>query len=238
MLDRRHLLASLVAGSFSLLSQDVWAGKTGGRGMRVPEKPQPSRRPPLKYLHYREPRLLFFSTNEEPSQAQLARLQQPGGEFALLADRGWEIGQQSNDHLQLISVEQRPDLVARYQANDFPWVGCLTHGEIVRVYQASDKAELDRWTLVWLLTGTDRRPAPDVEIPPRELVYPSHNGHWIVIGDHAPIQEVVISHLHGGMHGHQIPADWKLEDWTYPELRSLHDDLHRFGRPRDLVQVG
>jgi hypothetical protein len=50
--------------------------------------------------------------------------------------------------------------------------------------------------------------------------------HWSVEGDFNPTSELLVRHLRGPNHGHQIATDWKIEEWSTEELRSLHDDLH------------
>jgi len=238
MLDRRRYLMSLAAGAVAVASS-AWAKdslKPAGRGMRC--KPEPKKNQiTLRYLRYREPRLLFVNSLESDwSQQELLRLQQPQAAFEMLQGRGWRIGTAANQHLQLINAEERPDVVGRYGAADFPWVGCLQRGRIVRVYNRRAKAPLDAWSLSWLLSGEDRRPASG-ESSPTVAGYPVTRSHWIVNGDHAPIQEVVLQHLETPLHRNRVPSAWDLGTWTYPELRSLHDDLHRFGRPRELASI-
>lgn len=45
-------------------------------------------------------------------------------------------------------------------------------------------------------------------------------------GDFNPKRDVLVSHLRSPSHAHGIAANWKVETWSYEELRSLHDDLH------------
>ena len=56
--------------------------------------------------------------------------------------------------------------------------------------------------------------------------YRLRGNHWTLEGDPTPTKQAVVNHLKGPNHGHASIAYGAIENWSYEELRSLHDDLH------------
>jgi hypothetical protein len=53
--------------------------------------------------------------------------------------------------------------------------------------------------------------------------------HWSIDEDWSPTKTKVLGQLRGPNHGHQIRAGREIENWSYEELRSLHDNLYELG---------
>ena len=153
---------------------------------------------------------------------------------------GWLIGRGAGMHVRIID---KADAVSLLKLSDdeadavrVPTVLARSGDEVVRYFKDGCSTPLDRWTFDWLITGQERRPTP----PPMAEVtvqssgnYPLRGSHWSVEGDWHPAREKVLLHLRGPNHSHQLRAEWKLDDWSREELRSLHDNLHeleQFGR--------
>ena len=175
-------------------------------------------------------RVLFIVSQDSPRcDAELARLRRPGGDFDAMRARGWRIGDNADNHVQIVDREDVADLVSRLAVRDFPTVACVEDGQIIRSFKSGCTTPLDAWTLGFLATGVNERPPGMVSEAARVETtghYPLRGNHWSVEEDWNPTRDRVISHLRGPNHGHQILANWKIEAWSLEELRSLHDNLH------------
>ena len=112
---------------------------------------------------------------------------------------------------------------------EFPTVCCVDEGQIVRSFKSGCTTPLDAWTFGFLAKGLNERPAESVAEAARVETtghYPLRGNHWSVDEDWSPTKAKVVSHLRGPNHASQIAASWKIESWSYEELRSLHDNLH------------
>lgn len=178
----------------------------------------------------RNPRVLFIVSDDCPRcDAELARLRRPGGDFAVMQERGWKIGAGPECHLQIIDREAISDLIAKLDVRDFPTVACVNDDQIVRSFRSGCTTPLDAWTFGFLLKGNDERPPGSISEAARVETtghYPLRGNHWSIEEDWNPTQTKVVGHLRGPNHGHQIRGNWTIEDWSYEELRSLHDNLH------------
>jgi hypothetical protein len=178
----------------------------------------------------RNPRVLFITKKGCVRCArELARLRKPGGDFAAMKTRGWMIGEGPENHVQIVDRDAIPELVEELEVREFPTVACVNDGEIVRSFKHGCTTPLDAWTFGFLLKGKDERPPgsmPEKAIVETTGSYRLRGNHWSVDSDWNPTRDTVISHLRGPNHGAQIEANWKIESWSYEELRSLHDDLH------------
>lgn len=178
----------------------------------------------------RSPRVLFITAKDcEACDDELERLQKTGGDFDLMQKRGWKIGEGHENHIQIVDKDSIPDLIKKLNVHEFPTVACIQDGEIIRSFKDGCSTKLDAWTFSWLIKGFNERPtAPIPEAIRVEWTgsYPLRGNHWSVDGDWNPSKDVVIAHLRGAVHGGQIAASYKIEAWSYEELRSLHDDLH------------
>jgi hypothetical protein len=175
-------------------------------------------------------RVLFIVSHDCPRcESELARLRRPGGDFEAMQARGWKIGPGPGNHLQIVDRGEIADLVERLDVREFPTVACVEDGQIVRSFKSGCTTPLDAWTFGFLATGLDERPPGTVSEAARVETtghYSLRGNHWSVEEDWAPTRDRVVAHLRGPNHGHQILANWKIETWSYEELRSLHDNLH------------
>lgn len=178
----------------------------------------------------RNPRVLFITKKGcERCARELARLRRSGGDFAGMQVAGWKIGEGPENHLQLIDRDALPDFLAEVEFKEYPTVLCISDGEIVRSFKDGCTTPLDAWTFGFLLKGKNERPAGSIPEAARVETtgsYRLRGNHWSVDGDWSPTRATVVSHLRGPNHGSQIQANWAIENWSYEELRSLHDDLH------------
>jgi hypothetical protein len=179
-------------------------------------------------------RVLFITAvDSKRSDAELARLQKPGGEFEQMRGRGWKIGPGPENHLQVIDRAAVPDLVTRLEPREYPTVAYIEGDEIVRSFREGCTTPLDMWTFGWLSKGIDERPPGSMPEAARVETtghYRLRGNHWTIDGDSNPSRSVVLVHLRGGFHNPQLSAEWAIDSWSYEELRSLHDDLHeRYG---------
>lgn len=178
----------------------------------------------------RATRVLFITTSGcERCQKELDRLQKPGGEFESMRTRGWKIGPEPSNHIQIVDADQIPELIKQLNVREYPTVACISDGEIVRSFKDGCSTPLDVWTFGWLMKGESER--PQAAIPEAIRVqwtgqYPLRGNHWSVEGDWNPSKEKVIRHLHGENHLSQLGPYATVETWSYEEVRSLHDDLH------------
>lgn len=160
---------------------------------------------------------------------EMNRLRKPGGDFEKMTAIGWKIGDGPTNHIQIIDRTEVPDLVRRLNAKSFPCVACIENGDIVRSFAAGCTTPLDPWTFGWLIKGQSERPAGMVsEVARVETTgnYRLRGNHWTLEGDPNPSKQAVINHLKGPNHGHASTAYGAIENWSYQELLSLHDDLH------------
>lgn len=184
----------------------------------------------LRLAAGRSPRVLFITANGCDNCAkEMERLSKTGGDFELMRARGWRIGKENSNHVQIVDREEFPEVVELLRVRQFPTVACLENGEIVRSFTEGCTTPLDVWTFGWLLKGQNERPASS--IPEAARVedtghYRLRGNHWTVEGNPNPSKELVLAHLRGANHGHAAPAYGALETWSFEELRSLHDDLH------------
>lgn len=185
---------------------------------------------PALALTGRSPRVLFIINKGcDRCARELARLRRPGGDFEAMRSRGWKIGESDESHLQIIDRTEIPTLVSQLNIREYPTVACVEDGEIVRSFKDGCTTPLDSWTFGWLLKGTNERPQAPVPEPIRVEStgsYRLRGNHWSVDGDWSPARDKLVSHLRGPNHGGQLASNWRIEGWSYEELRSLHDDLH------------
>lgn len=173
--------------------------------------------------------LLIIAKDNTRCEKELARLRQPGRDFELMRARGWKIGAGPENHLQIVDQEEVAELIAQLTVREFPLVVCVGGTEIVRSFKSGCTTPLDVWTFGWLVKGVDERPpgmVPEAARVETTGNYPLRGNHWSVDGDVNPSRQTVISHLRGPTHVHMIRAHWKIETWSYEELRSMHDNLH------------
>ncbi len=178
----------------------------------------------------RNPRVIIFTAKDcERCDSELARLRKAGGDFQQMQARGWVIGDSPSGHIQIVDKDDVPDLVRQLKVSEFPTVACVSDGEIVRSFTSGCTTPLDMWTFGFLLKGTNERPPGSVPEAARVETtghYPLRGNHWSVDQDWTPSRAKVVTHLRGPNHASRIAANWDIENWSYEELRSLHDNLH------------
>lgn len=193
-----------------------------------PARPHTTPGPPPVYPQ--DPRVLFItSSDSEQCFRELIKLRRPGGDFDAMRSRGWRIGVGHHNHVQIVDRNDMAELVTEANIREFPTVVCISEGKIIRGFKSGCTTPLDAWTLGWLLKGQNERPAGFVSEPARVDAtgsYRLRGNHWSVDGDWNPTRAIVLTHLRSPVHGYQVAANYKLESWSYEELRSLHDDLH------------
>jgi len=178
----------------------------------------------------RTTRVLYITAKDcEQCALELAKLRKPGGEFEAMQARGWKIGEDPDNHIQIVDREAIPELVSQLNVREYPTVACISNGEIVRSFKDGCSTPLDAWTFGWLIKGTWER--PQAVIPEAIRVkstgsYRLRGNHWSVEGDWNPSREKVISHIRGPHGNSQLLASYAIDGWSYEELRSLHDDIH------------
>ncbi len=210
----RLLVAVLSLAALSLAGSSV----RGDDSSQPPaQSPQPAR-------------VVFITAKDCPRcDEELARLNRAGGDFEKLRAAGWKIGAGEENHLQIVDREAIAELVEKLEVREFPTVAAIDGGQIVRSFRSGCTTPLDRWTFGFLAKGVDERPPGSVSEAARVETtghYRLRGNHWSVEEDWNPAKPKVVSHLRGPNHGHQILSNWKIEEWSYEELRSLHDDLH------------
>lgn len=160
---------------------------------------------------------------------EMSRLRKPGGDFEKMMSVGWKIGEGPNNHIQIVDRSEVPDLVRLLNTKSFPCVACVENGEIIRSFTEGCTTPLDPWTFGWLIKGQSERPHTAVSEAARVETtgnYRLRGNHWTLEGDPNPSKQAVINHIKGPNHGHASGAYGAIENWSYEELRSLHDDLH------------
>lgn len=178
----------------------------------------------------RNPRVLFITAKGcEKCDSELKRLRQPGGEFESMRAAGWKIGETPDNHIQIVDRVDVPELATLLKDRELPSVVCVENGEVLRYFKHGCTTPLDAWTFSWLMKGINERPKPaapeKIEVETTGH-YPLRGNHWSVEGDFSPTQAKLVLHLRGPNHLNQLQADWKIDEWSVEELRSLHDDLH------------
>lgn len=177
--------------------------------------------------------LVVISPLEKRTQDEMANLEAPGGPFETLKKRGWRIGPESSNHIQIVDrtaplAAELHAVVSELPGSEGPVVVCIEDGAIARSFQRGCTTPLDQWTFGWLMTGNDDRP---VDFKPEPVTvtttgnYRLRGNHWSVDGDWNPSRETVVQHLRAS-HSNGIQVGWKIETWSIEELRSLHDDIH------------
>jgi hypothetical protein len=178
----------------------------------------------------RYPRVVIITAKgSSSSNAALAKLRRSGGDFALLRAQGWIISSQPDSHVQVVDQSEAAGLVEQLNVKEFPAIACIDHGEVVRSFQSGCTTPLDRWTISWLAKGIDERPATSPSESARVATtnnYPLRGNHWSVDGDWNPTRDTVVHHLRSPNHVAHLLTAWKIDSWSYEELRSLHDNLH------------
>lgn len=183
----------------------------------------------------RNPRIILIKRDDdEACMAEITRLQFENGVFDMLKNQKWTIGETGDNHIQIVNVDH--DLARDVKSKEYPRIVCIDRGSIVRGFKSGCTTPLDEWTFGWILTGRDDRPDP--VLPDDVLVewtghYPLRGNHWSFEGEWLPTRETVIEHLRGDHHLDDIPQSWKIETWSFEELRSLHDDVHEAELARD-----
>jgi hypothetical protein len=225
------LLLALVAGNPIGAQEEASNSSQRPAPPALPEdQASPGTVPPPPRIVPRDPRVLFITAaNSEPSFTELIRLRSPGGAFPAMISRGWKIGPGPENHVQVVDSAAIPEIVRSLNVREFPTVACISEGQILRSFKSGCTTPLDAWTFGWLLTGKNERPPASVPEPARVAStgsYRLRGNHWSVDGDWNPARATVVSHLRSPSHGYRIASNWRLESWSYEELRSLHDDLH------------
>jgi hypothetical protein len=178
----------------------------------------------------RSARVLFITAEGcSRCERELGRLRASGGDFEVMRSRGWKIGDTADNHVQIVDRDSIPELVELLKVREYPTVACVVNGEIVRSFKDGCTTPLDAWTFGWLLKGENERPKSSIPEPARVATtgnYPLRGNHWSVEADPNPAKETVTRHLRGANHGHLLASYGAIENWSYEELRSLHDDLH------------
>ena len=191
------------------------------KGAKVPGPPA---------LEPQDPRVLFITAPDcDQCFRELIKLRRPGGDFDAMRSRGWRIGSGDHNHVQVVERDAVSELIKDANIREFPAVVCISEGKVVRGFTSGCTTPLDSWTLGWLFNGKNERPAGFVSEPVRVEAtgsYRLRGNHWSVDGDWNPARSVVLTHLRSPSHGYQVAVNYRLETWSYEELRSLHDDLH------------
>ena len=184
----------------------------------------------------RDTRVIVITSKEsELCRREIERLSKPGGAFEAMRLQGWKIGLTPDNHIQLVDKSEAADLLKQFDSSEFPVVACVSDNEIVRSFKDGCSTPLDAWTFGWLMKGVNERPKEPIPTAIRVATtghYPLRGNHWSVDGDTNPTKESLVFHLRGANHVSYLNADWKIEEWSTEELRSLHDDLHeKYGPP-------
>ena len=231
---RAALLLAVVTG-FTAVAEDqgrkdnpTTVGTTVKTDMTEPRSGDP------RVAQPRPVRVLFITAKGcERCEAELNRLGKTGGEFDSMRAIGWKIGETPDNHIQIVDRAAVPELAELLKDREMPTVVCIENGEVLRYFKHGCTTPLDAWTFGWLMKGQNERPKP--AIPEKIEVettghYPLRGNHWTVDGDSNPSGTKVIAHLRGEFHSPQLATEWKIDEWSVEELRSLHDDLHeRYG---------
>lgn len=178
----------------------------------------------------RSTRVLFIIKKDcDRCTDELSRLNAAGGQFEIMKALGWKIGTEPSNHIQIIDGEEIPEIVRKLRVREYPTVACIENDEIVRSFKDGCTTPLDSWTFGWLIKGKSERPQSSIPESARVETtgnYRLRGNHWTLEGDPTPTKQSVLNHLRGPSHAHSSGAYGTLENWSYEELRSLHDDLH------------
>ncbi len=227
------LLLVAVAG-FTVLANDQEGRSVEVQAAKIPlsagdsSQPVISKRQPAT-TKVRRTRVLFItSEGSKRCELELDRLRKPGGDFEAMQAVGWKIGDTPDNHLQIVDRESVPDLVKLLKVREYPTVACVSDGEIVRSFKDGCTTPLDAWTFGWLIKGENERPKSSIpELARVETTgnYQLRGNHWTVEGDPSPPKPTIVSHLRVS-HANSVASYGFIENWSYEELRSLHDDVH------------
>jgi hypothetical protein len=177
--------------------------------------------------------LVVVGPQSPRSRDDLARLTSPGGALDALQKKGWTVGREDVNQIQIIDRGEPVDsrlvsLLSQLPASEGAVVVAIEGNEIVRSFKRGCTTPLDAWTFGWLMTGNDERPV-DFKPEPVQVAttgnYRLRGNHWSIEGDWNPTRESVARHLRA-FHPNGIQAGWNIESWSLEELRSLHDDIH------------
>jgi hypothetical protein len=178
----------------------------------------------------RNPRVLVITAkNDLRCDTEMKHMRSPGGTFAKLRAAGWTVGDGPENMVQIVDRDAVPELAAKIDSKEYPAVCCVDGDEVVRYFKYGCTTPLDTWTFGFMAKGVDERPAGTVMEAARVEStgsYPLRGNHWSFEGDWNPTKDFCIAHLRGPVHAKYLLAEWKIEDWSIEELKSLHDDLH------------
>jgi hypothetical protein len=225
------LVLTVVAG-LTIFADDQ--GKTfvdvSRDGVRSNNETRPSPKSGDATPKVRRARVLFITkAGCDRCEQELQRLRTPGSDFDKLRAAGWKIGEDSGSHIQIVDRDSIPELMDLLKVEEFPTVAFVDDGEIVRSFKDGCTTPLDVWTFGWLLKGVSERPAGMISEAARVETtgnYRLRGNHWTVEGDPNPSKEAVLNHLRGPNHVRSVAAYGAIENWSYEEMRSLHDDIH------------
>lgn len=229
LLAKAALLLAVVTG-FTSVAQDQGRNEKVSAGGSTPAKAAAD----ASRIEPRKLRVLFITAKDcAKCDRELERLRQTGGVFESMRATGWKIGETPDNHIQIVDRADVPELAELLKDRELPIVVCIENGEVLRYFKHGCTTPLDAWTFSWLMKGQNERPKPAV--PEKIEVettghYPLRGNHWSVDGDFEPSHAKVVAHLRNEFHSPQLMAEWKIDEWSVEELRSLHDDLHeRYG---------
>ena len=247
LLAKAALLLAVVTG-FTAVAQDQGRNEKNSAVSPTASKTKTD----AARVEPRKLRVLFITAHDcEKCERELERLRQAGGVFESMRASGWKIGETPDNHIHIVDRADVPELAELLKDRELPSVVCVENGEVLRYFKHGCTTPLDAWTFGWLMKGQNERPKP--AIPEKIEVettghYPLRGNHWSVDGDFNPSHVKVIAHLRNEFHSPQLTADWKIDEWSVEELRSLHDDLHErygggvvsagFGQPAQQTGVG
>lgn len=247
LLAKAALLLAVVTG-FTAVAQDQGRNEKVSAGGSTPAKAAAD----ASRVEPRKLRVLFITAKDcAKCERELERLRQTGGVFESMRATGWKIGETPDNHIQIVDRADVPELAELLKDRELPSVVCVENGEVLRYFKHGCTTPLDAWTFSWLMKGQNERPKP--AIPEKIEVettghYPLRGNHWSVDGDFDPSHAKVVAHLRNEFHSPQLMAEWKIDEWSVEELRSLHDDLHErygggvvtngFGPPAQQTGVG
>lgn len=233
LLTKAALLLAATVGPAALASEpgkDIESRlRSDGADRAVVSPDPPAIADATRPANVRNPRVVIITDDSSACRKELDRLRKAGGEFSAMQARGWKIGDTADNHVQLIDRSAASDLLRQLDSSEFPVVACISDGEIVRSFKDGCSTPLDAWTFGWLLKGVSERPQAPIPEAIRVATtgsYPLRGNHWSVDGDTNPTKQTLVAHLRTETHVNYLKAQWKLEDWSTEELRSLHDDLH------------
>ena len=112
--------------------------------------------------------IFVIEKNSAKCDEALKRLNAPGGDFEKRQKKvGWHIGADKDCDVRIVDREEIPELVAQLNVREYPAVGCVEKGELVRSFKSGCTTPLDCWTLCWLASGVNWQPAKPCPKRPR-----------------------------------------------------------------------